>query len=200
MFAEGDQTWAEALAARLDGRTLATVELGTGGALVALLGGAPYLRFGELVADEQNLHHASTDLAHFAQRVREVGAADIGLALFVRQSKDSHARIAIATADGVEEMQRVAFLAGDEGRRRSALACAAALWQFLAEEPEASVAAGQSLAMCHCHTICRRSGSQLWKVEKSESLATQPLRNRLTPLGEIEQFAQYGSRLCQCDT
>jgi nicotinamide-nucleotide amidase len=138
VFAEGDQTWADALAARLGGRTVATVELGTGGALLGLLGGAPYLTFGELVADEQNFHHASTDLAHFAQRVREVGAADIGVALLVRQAKDSHARIAIATADGVEEMQRVAFLAGDEGRRRSALACAAALWQFLAEEPEAS--------------------------------------------------------------
>ena len=98
---------------------------------MALLGGARYLRFGELVADEGNIRHASTDPAHFAQRVREVGAADIGVALFVRQSQDSHARIAIATADGVEEMQRVAFLAGEEGRRRTALACAAALWQWL---------------------------------------------------------------------
>jgi nicotinamide-nucleotide amidase len=131
VFAEGDQTWADALAARLGERTLATVELGTSGQLLALLGSAPYLRFGELVADEESVNHASTDLAHFAQRVREVGAADIGVALFVRQSRDSHARIAIATADGMEEMQRVAFLAGDEGRRRAALACAAALWQLL---------------------------------------------------------------------
>jgi hypothetical protein len=49
----------------------------------------------------------------------------------VRQTKDTHVRLAIATADGVEEMTRVAFLAGDEGRRRAALSCAAALWQFL---------------------------------------------------------------------
>ena len=131
VFAEGDQSWADALAARLGERTLATVEFGSGGALLALLGGAPYLTFGELMADDANLHHAATDLAHFAQRVRDVGAADIGLALFVRQSKDSHARIAIATADGVEEMQRLAFLAGEEGRRRAALASAAALWQWL---------------------------------------------------------------------
>jgi hypothetical protein len=135
VFAEGDQTWADALAARLGERTLATVEFGTSGHLLGLLGGAPYLSFGELVADDQNLHHASADLAHFAQRVREVGAADIGVALFVRQSKDSHARIAVATADGVEEMERVAFLAGDEGRRRAALACAAALWQWLGRPP-----------------------------------------------------------------
>jgi nicotinamide-nucleotide amidase len=131
VFAEGDQTWADALAARLGGRTLATVELGTAGHLQALLGSAPYLRFGELVADEANLHDAATDLGHFAQRVREVGGANIGVALFARQTKDTHVRIAIATDHGVEEMTRVAFLAGDEGRRRAALACAAALWQFL---------------------------------------------------------------------
>ncbi|HEY8135407.1 MAG TPA: hypothetical protein VIF08_05140, partial [Candidatus Limnocylindrales bacterium] len=88
-------------------------------------------RFGELVADEANLHDAATDLGHFAQRVLEVGGANIGVALFARQTKDTHVRIAIATDHGVEEMTRVAFLAGDEGRRRAALACAAALWQFL---------------------------------------------------------------------
>ncbi|HUP82955.1 MAG TPA: molybdopterin-binding protein [Candidatus Limnocylindria bacterium] len=131
IFAEGDQTWADALGARLGARTLATVEFGTSGSLQALLGGASYLQFGELLADEANLHHAAEDLGHFAQRVREVGRADIGLALFARQNKDTHVRIAIATADGVEEMTRVAFLAGDEGRRRAALSCAAALWQYL---------------------------------------------------------------------
>jgi molybdenum cofactor synthesis domain-containing protein len=131
VFAEGDQTWADALAVRLGGRTLATVEMGTGGNLLGLLGNAPYLRFGELVADDGDLHHAATDLGHFAQRVREVGGADIGVALFARQTKDTHVRIAIATNDGVEEMTRIAFLAGDEGRRRAALASAAALWAWL---------------------------------------------------------------------
>ena len=131
MFAEGDQTWADALGVRLGTRTLATVEFGTAGYVQALLGSAPYLRFGELVADEANLHHAADDLGHFAVRVRQVGHVDIGLAVFARQTKDTHVRIAIATADGVEEMTRVAFLAGDEGRRRAALSAAAALWQFL---------------------------------------------------------------------
>lgn len=135
VFAEGDQTWAYALGVRLGARTLATVEMGTSGHLQALLGGAPYLRFGELVADEANLHHAAADLGHFAQRVREVGGADIGVALFARQDKDTHVRIAVATADGVESMERMAFLAGEEGRRRAALTCAAALWQFLRGEP-----------------------------------------------------------------
>lgn len=131
IFAEGDQTWVDALGSRLGGRTLATVELGTAGQLQALLGGAPYLRFGELVADADNLHHAAGDLGHYARAVRELGHADIGVALLARQDKDTHVRIAISTAHGTEEMTRVAFLAGDEGRRRAAIACAAALWQFL---------------------------------------------------------------------
>lgn len=134
VFAEGDQTWADALGARLDGRTLATVEIGTGGQLLALLGSAPYVTFGELIADADNVKHAGMDLGHFAQQVREVGHADIGLALYARQSSDTHVHLAIATADGVTEMQRVAFLAGDEGRRRAALAAAAALWQYLADK------------------------------------------------------------------
>lgn len=124
IFAEGDQTWADALGSRLHGRTLATVEAGTAGTLLALLGSAQYLIHGEL-------RFAADDLARLAQDARESHGADIGVALAVRQTKDSHARIAIATAAGVEELQRVAFLAGDEGRRRAALACAAALWQFL---------------------------------------------------------------------
>lgn len=124
VFAEGDETWADALGSRLNERTLATVEVGTGGTLLALLGSAPYLAHGELLL-------AAGDPAGLAQRARESHGADIGVALFVRQTKDSHARIAIATAAGVEQMERVAFLAGDEGRRRAALACAAALWQFL---------------------------------------------------------------------
>jgi nicotinamide mononucleotide (NMN) deamidase PncC len=124
VFAEGDQTWADALAARLNGRTLATVEAGSGGHLAALLGSAPYLIHAEVVT-------YADDVAELAQRAGVTHGADIGLAIAVRQTKDSHARIAIATADSVEEMTRVAFLAGDEGRRRAALACAAALWQFL---------------------------------------------------------------------
>jgi nicotinamide-nucleotide amidase len=124
VFAEGDQTWADALGARLNGRTLATVETGSGGHLAALLASAPYLIHAEVVT-------YADDVAELAQQARVTHGADIGLAIAVRQAKDSHARIAIATADSVEEMTRVAFLAGDEGRRRAALACAAALWQFL---------------------------------------------------------------------
>jgi hypothetical protein len=70
-------------------------------------------------------------LAHYAVRVRDFGHADIGLAVFVRQTRDTHVRIAIATGGNVVELQRTAFQAGDEGRRRAALATAAALWETL---------------------------------------------------------------------
>jgi nicotinamide-nucleotide amidase len=131
VFAEGDQTWADALGARLDGRTLATVEQGSGGQLAALLGEAPYLAHAELVT-------IADDLAQLAADARQDHGADLGLAMSVRQTKDTHVRVAIATADGVEEIQKVAFLAGDEGRRRAALSCAAALWQFLGSAPRKS--------------------------------------------------------------
>ena len=135
VFTEGDQTWADALGSRLDGRTLATVEVGTAGQLQALLGNAEYLLFGELVRAPADVKDAASDLGHYAQRVREVGGADIGLALFARETRgDTHVRVAIATATGVTEHQRIAFLGGDDGRRRAALAACAALWAALDDD------------------------------------------------------------------
>ncbi|MEX2548492.1 MAG: molybdopterin-binding protein [Chloroflexota bacterium] len=134
VFAEGDQTWADALAARLDGRTLATVEFGTAGQLQALLGDADYLLFGELVRAPADVTHAATDLGHYAERVRELGHADIGLALYARDARgDTHVRVAVATSDGVTEEQRVAFLGGEDGRRRAALSACSVLWQMLGD-------------------------------------------------------------------
>jgi hypothetical protein len=69
--------------------------------------------------------------------VREIGHADLGVALFARQVRDTHVRIAIASDDGVVELQRTAFMAGDEGRRRAALAACAALWETLREDSQA---------------------------------------------------------------
>lgn len=135
VFTEGDQTWADALGARLDGRTLATVELGTAGQLQALLGNADYLLFGELVRAPADVKRAATELGHYARRVREAGGADLGLALLAREARgDTHVRVAIATASGVTEHQRVAFLAGEDGRRRAALAACAVLWDALGDE------------------------------------------------------------------
>ena len=133
VFAEGDASWADALADRLATRTLAVVEIGSGAQLQALLGDADYLLFGELVRHEDDVKRAATDLAHYAQRVREVSGADVGLALYARETKgDTHVRVAVATADTTHEEKRIAFLGGEEGRRRAALAACSVLWGWLA--------------------------------------------------------------------
>ena len=131
VFAEGDETWADALARVIGTRTLSIVELGTAGQVAALLGEAPFVRFAELLRDEHDVAHSATNLGHYAQTVRDFGHADIGLAVHARQTRDTHVRIAISTAADTAELQRTAFLAGDEGRRRAALAAAAALWETL---------------------------------------------------------------------
>jgi len=138
VFAEGDQTWADAVAARLGGRTMAVVELGSAGQLQTLRCNADFLLFGELVRAESDVTRAATDLAHYAQRVREVAGADIGVALYARETRgDTHVRVAISTADGVAEHQRIAFLGGEEGRRRAAIAACAVLWQALGQKEAA---------------------------------------------------------------
>lgn len=137
VFSEGDQTWADALGSRLAGRTLATVEMGTAAQLQALLGNADYLLFGELVRSPADITHAATDLGHYAERVRGVPGADIGLALYAREARgDTHVRIAIATPAGVTEHQRVVFLGGEDGRRRAALSACAVLWADLGAATE----------------------------------------------------------------
>jgi nicotinamide-nucleotide amidase len=131
VFAEGDDSWSEAIAAAIGDRSLSIVELGTAGQVAALLGEAPFLRFAELLRADEEVAHASTNLGHYAERVRDFGHADIGLAVLARQTRDTHIRIAISGASGTTELKRTAFLAGDEGRRRAALAAAAALWETL---------------------------------------------------------------------
>jgi len=134
VFAEGDQGWPDALAARLGNRTLAVVEIGTAGQLEALLGNADYLVFGELVKNPDDVTRAATDLGHYAERVRHVAGADLGLAVFARETRgDTHVRVAIATADSLFEEQRVAFLGGEDGRRRACLAACSVLWNQLGE-------------------------------------------------------------------
>lgn len=134
VFAEGDDGWPEAIERVLGDRTLAAVEIGTAGHLTALLGGAPFVTFTELLRAKDDESHAPGHLGHYAERVREVGKSDIGVALHALQTRDTHVRIALASESGVRELQRTAFVAGDEGRRRAALATCAALWETLRED------------------------------------------------------------------
>ncbi len=125
VFAEGNQTWADALAARIKGRTLAIVEIGTAGHLGTILGGAEFVVHAEL-------ERGDPDLEQRAMKARDECGADVGLAVRAEESGgDTSVTVAMATEAGARKVTRMAFLAGDEGRRRAALAACAALWAWL---------------------------------------------------------------------
>ena len=132
VFADGEQGWPEVLGARLGERKMATVEIGTGGHLMALLGAAAFVRFGELLGTAAALEHSEQNLSHYAERVREMSGADVGLAVrATERGGDMRVQVAISTADVMQVTERTAFLAGDEGRRRAAITACAELWRWL---------------------------------------------------------------------
>jgi nicotinamide-nucleotide amidase len=132
VFAEGEEGWPEALGRLLGERRLATVEIGTAGQLAALLGSAPFFQYGQLLRAAAADEHARDHLSLYAERVRETSGADIGLALHARaMGPDMRADVAIASGAGTLFESRPAFLTGDQGRRRAALAACAVLWQRL---------------------------------------------------------------------
>jgi len=139
-FARGDETWVDALGDRLAGRTLAVVEIGTGGQIAALLGVAPWLIHGELVAPGSRpaaAHPSATakgDLRRHAARIREAAGTDVGLAVRARErAGDTAVTVAVAMPGSATQVTRTAFLGGDEGRRRAALVACAELWKRLGE-------------------------------------------------------------------
>jgi nicotinamide-nucleotide amidase len=148
VWASGETTWSEALGARLGelGWTLATVEIGTGGSLAALFGDVPWVRFDESIAldspaaaahgaaDSHVEEEAADDLIRFAQRARELGGAEVGLAVRARpRSGDTAVSIAVVTPNGERRVRRLVFLTGPMGRSRVALAAAAALLETLGD-------------------------------------------------------------------
>lgn len=152
VWATGDTTWSQAIGGRLDalGWTLAVVEIGTGGSLGALLGDVPWHRFDEALAadapaagrspaaepavaaeaaDDDDVSH---DLGRFALRARELGGAQVGMAVRARpRSADTAVSIAVVTPTGERRVRRVVFLTGPMGRSRAALAAAAVLLETL---------------------------------------------------------------------
>ena len=149
VWATGGTTWSEAVGARLEelGWTLATVEIGTGGSLAALFGDAPWVRFDESIAPEAPAATAHgtvpeprddddvpDDLEQFARRARELGGAEVGLAVRARpRTGDTAVSIAISTPAGERRVRRIVFLTGPMGRSRAALAAAAVLLETLRE-------------------------------------------------------------------
>ena len=157
VWARGETTWSDAIGARLVelGWTLAVVEIGTGGSVAALFGDAAWLRFDESIAAEapaataHGSDHgpapdapeatdeaATNDLGRYAHRARELGGADVGLAVRTRsRGGDMAVSIAVVSPSAERHVRRVVFLAGGMGRSRAALAAAAVLLEALGETP-----------------------------------------------------------------
>jgi nicotinamide-nucleotide amidase len=136
VWATGETTWGQAIGARLDelGWSLAVVEIGTGGSLNALLGDEPWLRFDESIAPESPAAeaHGAEDLEVYARRARELGGADVGIAVRARpRTGDTAVSIAIVTPRSERRVRRVVFLTGPMGRSRAALAATAVLLETL---------------------------------------------------------------------
>ena len=132
VFARGHETWVDALATGLRGRSLAIVEIGTAGQLTALLGVAPWLVFAETVAPGSPRARSHGDLRRSAERVRTAAPADVGLAIRARErGGDTAVSVAIATDGETSRATRTAFQRGDAGRRRAALVACAELWRRL---------------------------------------------------------------------
>lgn len=158
IFARGDATWVDALEARLAGRTLAAIELGSDGQLAALLASAPWFVRGEVlpvdrraaavdpgvggdaeVSDEDAVRDDARsdreDLRRHACRIREAASADVGIAIRAYERRGDTA-VSIAISVGAQDASlilRTAFLNGGEGRRRAALLACAELWQRLSD-------------------------------------------------------------------
>ena len=86
--------------------------------------------------DEAEDDDASDDLAHYAARARELGGADVGLAVRARpRTGDTALSIAISTPRGTRRLRRLVFL----GRSRAALTSAATLLETLREDAPADL-------------------------------------------------------------
>jgi competence/damage-inducible protein CinA-like protein len=160
VWATGDTTWADAIGERLGdlGWTLAAVEIGTGGSLGALLGDALWVRFNESIAadapaatthlepppdagaadaPERSPAPGEPDpvppgLIAYARRARELGGADVGLAVRARpRSGDTAVAVSIVTPRGERSVSRLVFLTGAQGRSRAALSAASVLFDTL---------------------------------------------------------------------
>ena len=132
VWARGQRTWPELLAELLDARgwRLSAVEVGLRGALLGLLGEglADRLAFGETVTHRPNHDGQRAALEQLAERVREVGGTEVGLAVEVRErGGDTAVTVAVVTPDASHRETRVVFLGGALGRGRAAVAAAAIL-------------------------------------------------------------------------
>jgi nicotinamide-nucleotide amidase len=138
VWARGETTWPDALRTALEARgwRLSTVEVGMRGALAHLLGEG----LGERLAFPESLlarPGRNATLEDLAQRVRDVGGSELGVAAEARErGGDTAVTVAIASPTGVHRETRVVFLGGPLGRGRAAIATAAiVLRQLTTDRP-----------------------------------------------------------------
>jgi nicotinamide-nucleotide amidase len=146
VWGDADLTWADAIGRRLAGRgwNLATVEVATGGSFLALLGDQTWLRFGEVLSGPDvaavGAHTAEDDdhrLIALANRVRQAGGSDVGVAIEIRShGSDTEVLMGITRPELERSERSVAFLGGQQGRARAALTTAAFLWRSLPAEAD----------------------------------------------------------------
>ena len=139
VWARGETSWPDALREALEAREwrLSTVEIGLRGALAHLLGEglAERLTFAESLQERPAPHggHRAT-LENLAERARELGASEVGVAAEARErGGDTAVTVAVVTPAGSHRETRVVFLAGPLGRGRAAIATAAILLRRLRE-------------------------------------------------------------------
>jgi len=133
VWATGETTWAEAVAAALEQRrwTLAITELGLGGALTALLGELDAVLHCESSTAGDGVE---ADLSAVADTVRVGAAADVGLAVrAVPRGEDTAVTVTVRTPSGERTERRLAFMGGSIGRSRAAMAAASVLLTALRE-------------------------------------------------------------------
>ncbi len=133
VWARGQTTWAEAIETELDrtGWTVAVREHGAGGALVTLLGASAHLVRAEVVPPRRR-GAGPLDLVAEAHELRDATGADIALAVSARpRGPDTAVTVAVVTPDRTIRRRTMAFLGGDLGRSRAALAGVAVLLESL---------------------------------------------------------------------
>jgi nicotinamide-nucleotide amidase len=121
IWATGETTWAEAIGTALADRgwTLATLEVGTGGALAHLLGSLPGLISAEVRAE------AAGPLDGAARAIRSTSSVDVALVVRARpRAGDTAVSVMVVTPGGTHRESRLAFLGDEQGRHRAALAAA----------------------------------------------------------------------------
>ena len=138
VWARGQGTWPELVGELLEARgwRLSAAEVGVRGAFLALLGEGlgDRLAFGETLAERPSHSGKRGTLEQLADRVREVGGSEVGVAVEARErGGDTAVTVAVVTPEGVHRETRVVFLAGAMGRGRAAVAAASILATRLRE-------------------------------------------------------------------